>query len=91
MIDTGTQIRIIHLKVPDDVWSLIDGAAKVQGKTRSDFMIDAARRAAEDALPDQALVSVEAESCNCLTDILDNSLGNEGFQRLMNVTKPWQA
>jgi uncharacterized protein (DUF1778 family) len=35
-----------------DVRGLIDRAAQAQGKTRSDLMIDATRRAAEDALFD---------------------------------------
>ncbi len=51
--ETDTHKRPVNLKVRDDVRVLIDRAAKAHGKTRSDFMIDAARRAAEDALLDQ--------------------------------------
>jgi uncharacterized protein (DUF1778 family) len=90
MSETNTHTRAVNLRVRDDVRSLIDRAATMQGKTRSDFMIDAARRAAEDALLEQALVSVDAESYDHYLDLLDKPPGNEGFQRLMNVTKPWQ-
>ena len=36
----------VNLRVRDDVRALIDRAAKTHGKSRSEFMIDAARRAA---------------------------------------------
>ncbi|WP_150047281.1 DUF1778 domain-containing protein [Methylomonas rhizoryzae] len=39
--------------VRTEIRALIDQAAKARGKTRSEFMIDAARRAAEESLPDQ--------------------------------------
>ncbi|MEK1903022.1 MAG: DUF1778 domain-containing protein, partial [Rhizobium sp.] len=59
---TGSHKRPVNLKVREDVRVLIDRAAKAHGKTRSDFMIDAARRAAEDALLDQTLVQVDPDS-----------------------------
>lgn len=45
--------RAVNLRVREDIRNLIDWAAQSQGKSRSEFMIDAARRAAEDALLDQ--------------------------------------
>jgi uncharacterized protein (DUF1778 family) len=58
-IVSDAQTHAVNLRVRHDIRSLIDRAAKVQGKTRSDFMIDAARRAAEESLLDQALVRVD--------------------------------
>jgi len=46
---TDTQTHAVNLRVRHDIRDLIDRAAKIQGKTRSDFMIDAARRAAEES------------------------------------------
>lgn len=86
-----THTHAVNLRVRDDVRVLIDRAAKAHGKTRSDFMIDAARRAAEDALLDQALVRVDPESYQHYLSVLDQPPGGEGFQRLMNAPKPWQA
>ena len=45
--------RVVNLRVREDIRNLIDWAAQGQGMSRSKFMIDAARRAAEDALLDQ--------------------------------------
>lgn len=52
-------------------------------------MIDAARRAAEDALLDQTLVHVDAESYRHYLAALDQPPSGEGFARLMNAPKPW--
>ncbi len=48
--------RAINLRVSEDVRDLIDRAAQSQDKSHAEFIIDAARRAAEDALLDQTLV-----------------------------------
>lgn len=80
----------VNLRIREDVRILIDRAAKIRGKTRSDFMIDAAYRAAEDTLLDQTLVKVDAESYQHYLDILDQPPTGEGFARLMNAPKPWQ-
>ncbi|OHV19178.1 DUF1778 domain-containing protein [Rhizobium sp. RMa-01] len=82
--------RPVNLKVREDIRVLIDRAAKAQGKTRSDFMIDAARRAAEDALLDQTLVQVDPDSYKHYLSVLDQPPSGEGFERLMNAPKPWQ-
>jgi uncharacterized protein (DUF1778 family) len=82
--------RPVNLRVREDVRRVIDRAAKLRGKTRSDFMIDAAYRAAEDALLDQTLVTVDAESYRRYLAMLDQPPGGEGFERLMNAPKPWQ-
>jgi uncharacterized protein (DUF1778 family) len=78
------------LRVREDVRVLIDRAAKALGKTRSNFMIDASRRAAEDALLDQTFVRVDPDSHKHYLAVLDQPPTGEGFERLMNAPKPWQ-
>ena len=87
---TDTHKHAVNLKVRDDIRGLIDRAAKAHGKTRSDFMIDAARRAAEDALLDQTLVQVDHDSYKHYLAVLDQPPSGEGFERLMNAPRPWQ-
>lgn len=88
---TEAHAKPVNLRIREDVRTLIDRAAKIRGKTRSDFMIDAAYRAAEDTLLDQTLVKVDAQSYQHYLDILDRAPSGEGFERLMNAPKPWQA
>ncbi len=90
---TGTDVSTyaVNLRVRGDIRALIDRAAKAHGKTRSDFMIDAARRAAEDALLDQTLVRVDQETYEHFLRALDLSPNGEGFKRLMQAPRPWES
>jgi uncharacterized protein (DUF1778 family) len=86
-----THAKPVNLRIREDVRRVIDRAAKVRGKTRSDFMIDAAYRAAEDTLLDQTLVKVDTDSYQHYLAILDQPPSGEGFERLMRAPKPWQS
>ncbi|RWA72613.1 DUF1778 domain-containing protein [Mesorhizobium sp.] len=88
--DHDAHAKPVNLRIREDILVLIDRAAKIRGKTRSDFIIDAAYRAAEDALLGQTLVKVDAESYQHYLDILDRPASGEGFARLMIAPKPWQ-
>jgi uncharacterized protein (DUF1778 family) len=79
----------VNLRVREDVRGLIDRAAKAQGKTRSDFMIDASRRAAEEALLDQTFVRVDQATYDQFLKVLDQPPKGKGFERLMKAKKPW--
>lgn len=87
--DTAT--RAVNLRVRDDIRDLIDQAARSLGKSRSEFMIDAARRAAEDALLEQTLVRMDRKTYARFLKVLDQPPGGEGHARLMKAQKPWQA
>lgn len=87
---TDTQTHAVNLRVRSDIRSLIDRAAKAQGKTRSDFMVDAARRAAEESLLDQTLVRVDPKTYDYFLEVLDQPPSGEGVERLMSAAKPWQ-
>jgi uncharacterized protein (DUF1778 family) len=88
---TNSPAKPVNLRIREDVRNVIDRAASIRGKTRSDFMIDAAYRAAEDTLLDQTFVRVDQDSYRRFLSILDESPDGEGFQRLMDAPKPWQS
>jgi uncharacterized protein (DUF1778 family) len=81
----------VNLRVREDIRALIDRAAKTNGKSRSEFMIDSARRAAEEALLDQALVRVDEPTYAHFLAVLDQAPSGAGFDRLMTASKPWAA
>ncbi|MDR3425424.1 MAG: DUF1778 domain-containing protein [Alphaproteobacteria bacterium] len=86
---TNAQTHAVNLRVRGDVRALIDRAARAQGRTRSDFMIEAARRSAEDALLDQTLVRVDRKTYDSFLRALDAPPDGTGFNRLMKARKPW--
>lgn len=82
--------RPVNLRVREDVRDLIDQAARVKGKTRSDFMIEAARQAAERALLDQTFVRVDTETYTQFLTVLDLPPSGKRYERLMRAPKPWK-
>ncbi|MBX3485254.1 DUF1778 domain-containing protein [Phenylobacterium sp.] len=62
----------INLRIEAQTRQLIDDAAAVLGKTRTEFMIDSARAQAIDILLDQRLFVLEAERYEAFTRALDN-------------------
>jgi uncharacterized protein (DUF1778 family) len=74
---------------------LIDQAASLLGKNRSDFMLEAACDRAQAALIDQVFFSLDADKFQQFTALLDapraNTLRlNKGLERLMSVKAPWR-
>ena len=88
--DRENPVKAVNLKVRTDIRTLIDTAARLQGRTRSDFMIEASRRAAEETLLDQTLLRVDPEVYDRFIAMLDQPARGPGFKRLMNAPKPWK-
>ncbi|MEO9131786.1 MAG: DUF1778 domain-containing protein [Sphingomonas sp.] len=89
-IDSNGKAMPVNLRVRTDIRTLIDTAARIQGKTRSDFMIDASRRAAEETLLDQTLLRVDQETYDHFVAVLDQPPSGPGFERIMHASKPWE-
>ena len=70
--------------------SLIDWAAKAHGKTRTDFILKAARRAAEDTMFDRWIVAVGSEAHEVFLARLDSPLlPSERLIRILRTKAPW--
>ena len=52
----------LNIRIKSDERGLIDRAVELTGKTRTDFVLDAARRAAVEALTDRSLFVVDAKT-----------------------------
>jgi uncharacterized protein (DUF1778 family) len=61
----------INIRVTPETLGLIDRAARVTGKTRTDFILDTVRQAAEDAVLDQRLFILEPEHWDAFVAALD--------------------
>jgi uncharacterized protein (DUF1778 family) len=62
----------INLRIEAHTRHLIDDAAALLGKTRTEFMIDSARRQAIDVLVDQRLFTLDPERYDAFVHALDN-------------------
>lgn len=62
----------INLRIEAQTRQLIDEAAAALGKTRTEFMVESARRQAIDVLLDQRLFSLSPERFDAFAHLLDN-------------------
>ena len=69
---------------------LIDQAAERLGRSRSDFMLEAACRKAEDILLDQAFFTVDQGTFEKFQALLDNPLPvTDKLRKLLKTKAPW--
>jgi uncharacterized protein (DUF1778 family) len=80
----------LNLRVKPEERNLIDRAASLTGKTRTDFVLEAARHAAEEALLDRAVFAVSPETYAAFLARLDEApKPNERLRRTMQSAAPW--
>ncbi len=81
----------INIRAKADQRDLIDQAADLQGRSRSDFMLEAACQKAEDVLLDQAFFRVDAETFEHFQSMLDQPLPpTDRLRRLLQSKAPWE-
>jgi uncharacterized protein (DUF1778 family) len=81
----------LNIRIQAEQRGLIDRAAKARGKNRTDFILDAACRAAEDALLDRALIAVSPKAyAEFLARLEAPPKPNERLRRTMRAPTPWK-
>ena len=86
------RVAAINLRALPDQRDLIDQAASLLGKNRSDFMLEAACERAQAVLLDQIFFQLDAAKFQQFAAMLDAPLeANSGLERLMAIQAPWDA
>lgn len=89
--DTQRRGVTINLRASAPIRDLIDRAAAVLGKTRSEFMLDSARRSAEDVLLDQTVFRLDAKKFAAFMAILEQPpKPSEKLKELLRMKAPWE-
>jgi uncharacterized protein (DUF1778 family) len=82
----------INLRALPEQRDLIDQAAQLLGKNRSDFMLEAACQKAQAVLLDQVFFKLDRDKFRRFNKLLDAPPArNPGLERLMAVKAPWAA
>lgn len=82
----------LNIRILPQERSLIDQAALARGKNRTDFILDAARQAAEDTLLDRAVISVSPKAYQEFIERLDAPpRPNERLLATMRTPVPWES
>ena len=81
----------LNIRIPAAERNLIDRAALSSGKTRTDFILNAARRAAEETLLDRALILVKPATFEKFLALLEApAKPSARLRRTMKTPPPWQ-
>ena len=82
----------LNIRIKADVRNLIDRAAKSRGKNRTDFILESARAAAEDALLDQVIMTVTPQAYEQFLARLDMPpKANDRLHKTMTTPAPWEV
>lgn len=80
----------INLRAFPEQRDLIDHAATLLGKNRSDFMLEAACDKAQAVVLDQVFFQLDADKFRQFNKMLDETPAQDtGLERLMAVKPPW--
>jgi uncharacterized protein (DUF1778 family) len=80
----------LNIRIKPQVRELIDRAAEIAGKNRTDFVLDAARRAAEDTLLDRTVFAVSPKAYREFLKRLDAPpRPNKRLIKSMQTPAPW--
>lgn len=80
----------ISLRTPPAQRELIDRAARLTGKSRTDFMLEAASEKAQQVLLDQTFFVVPPQKFEAFEALMSAPLSaNAAIQRLLATRAPW--
>jgi len=91
MAETQNREAPINIRARLAQRNLIDKAAAMLNKNRSDFMLEAACREAENVLLDRRLFLVQGEVYEAFEALLNAPVNdNPALRRLLNSKSPWE-
>ena len=86
-----TRRDTFNFRIKPEDRGLIERAATITGKTRTDFVLEAARRAAEEALLDRTVFTVSPAAYVAFLARLDEPpKPSERLRRTMQTVPPWE-
>jgi uncharacterized protein (DUF1778 family) len=92
--DMNAQTRrgaTVNLRLQSNSRELIDRAAAAVGKSRTEFMVEAARREAEAVLLDRCFFALDDKSFAAFSKALDRPpADNPRLRRLLRTTAAWE-
>ncbi|MGE3993787.1 DUF1778 domain-containing protein [Pseudorhodoplanes sp.] len=81
---------VINLRLHAQARELIDRAAAALGKSRTEFMVEAARREAESVLLDRCYFTLDEKAFAAFAAALDRPpADNPRLRRLLRTPAPW--
>jgi len=81
----------LNMRIKPETRRLLDMAAELTGKNLTDFVLDAARQAAQSALLDRAAIPLEGKDYKAFVALLDAPpQPNERLRKSLQTLAPWE-
>lgn len=85
---TREKLDVVNLRIDEVRKNLIDEAAKLQGKSRTEFMVEASYREAEQVILDQKIYILDKADCEYLNAA--NHKSDPKLVKLFKSKSPWE-
>lgn len=83
--------KVINFRAPATKQALIDHAAQVSGKNRTDFILDASCEKAREVLADQTHFALSRQVMQRFNELIEAPLENTAaIRRLLSTPAPWE-
>lgn len=90
MSTDASRSAVVNLRLQAQARELIDRAAAALGKSRTEFMVEAARREAEAVLLDRCYFTLDEKTFAAFEAALDKPpADNPRLRRLLRAPAPW--
>ena len=87
----GAATKTINFRAPAAKQALIDHAAEVLGKNRTEFILDASCEKAREVLADQTHFALSRQALLRFNALIEAPLTNtDALQRLLSTPAPWE-
>ncbi len=81
----------LNMRVRPEVRRMIDHAAAITGKNRTDFVLDAARQAAQNAVLDQTVLALNSKAYAAFVALLDAPpKPNDRLRKSLQTKAAWE-
>lgn len=80
--------KVVNLRIDEIRRNLIDKAAKLQGKSRTEFMVEAAYKEAEQTILDQKIYILDEVDCEYLSRT--DHQPDPKLVKLLKSKSPWE-
>jgi len=85
-----SRTEMLSIRIKPEDRQRIDRAARINGKNRTDFLLDAARRAADEVLLDQTIIYAQPQDYAAFLARLDRSpQSNARLRKTLQTPAPW--
>lgn len=90
--EASVKRETLNIRIRAEERGLIDRAARARGKTRTDFILEAARLAAEEALLEQMLIVADPDAYAAFLARLDQPPApSPRLRKTMQTPPPWDG